>query len=166
MTDNLWDYCVSAYADEAVARCCLALQEQFLANVNFLLLSGWLAKHKLNAPVETFDELQQTVDAWHRQAVVPLRELRQRLKAWQASYSELSGFREQVKAAELAAEKWEVSRLEHVIASSQLGPVVNKSVAECLRSNLLHYAKAAQLSSIFVQCDEFRELVNVLSALD
>lgn len=166
MPENLWNYCETVYADGVVSRCCLALQEHYQANVNFLLMGAWLAKQRLCLSVDAFSGLEESIDIWHQQAVLPLRELRQQLKIWQTSHPELAALREQIKSAELATEQWEICQLEQTIGTLDSGGYFDRSFLKCLQLNLMNYSQAAQLPEDFCRCAEYHELVQILDAID
>lgn len=167
MSDALWEYCVAVYAREPLARCCLELQDHYQANVNFLLLAAWLAEQGVCLSEAEFSALLQSVDAWHREAIIPLRKIRQDLKQWHEPNSllatQIQQIREQVKATELAAERWEISRLQLALGAFLQEGVGEMPLAECFYANLRHYAVAAKLPESFQRSAQFQALLTLLS---
>ncbi len=76
-----WDFSLQTYGAVGVAPACLALQERYCVDVNFLLLCLWLGRAGYgDVGPEEIARLHGAVDAWHREVVRHLRTLRKRLK--------------------------------------------------------------------------------------
>jgi uncharacterized protein (TIGR02444 family) len=120
---GLWDWAVQAYARPGVAETCLELQDGHGQNVPYLLWGAWAAG---SGRVLDADDLEAGVDtarAWDEGAVRPLRTLRRGLKAPIPDMDDAAreGVREQIKAAELAAERALLEGLEP-LAPGPAGP--------------------------------------------
>lgn len=78
----LWDFSLELYGAADVAPACLALQERYRVDVNFLLLCLWLGRagHGDVGAAE-IARLHGAVEAWHGEVVRHLRTVRKRLKA-------------------------------------------------------------------------------------
>ena len=107
---SLWDWSLKAYVREGVADACLTLQDDHGQNTSLLLWAVW---------AETSDpqQLARAADIarrWERLALAPLRAMRRTLKPALAGVSDASreGLREDVKAAELRAERVLLEALE------------------------------------------------------
>jgi len=76
-----WDFSLRTYGAEDVAPACLALQERYGIDVNFLLLCLWLghAGHGAVGPAE-IERLHGVAAGWHAEVVRHLRTVRKRLK--------------------------------------------------------------------------------------
>jgi uncharacterized protein (TIGR02444 family) len=101
---SLWDWSLEAYARPGVAEACLELQDRHGHSVPYLLWAGWAAvqgRPLTEAPLAAGADLTRT---WEEIAVGPLRHVRRQLKASICGI-EAEAVREQVKAAELAAER-------------------------------------------------------------
>ena len=78
---DFWDFSLSLYGKPGVAPACLALQERHGLDVNVLMFCLWLAASG-RGPVRaaTLAEAFAAAEAWHAEAVRPLRAVRRRLK--------------------------------------------------------------------------------------
>ena len=115
---NLWDWALGAYARDGVADACLSLQDDHRQNIAYLLWAVW-AEGPDEAALLRAAEL---VRGWDDTAVKPLREVRRRLKAAFPGIEDRAreGLREDVKAAELRAERVVMEALEQ-ISGAQAG---------------------------------------------
>lgn len=116
MIMGLWDGVVAAYERAGVPEICLKLQDEYGQNTSLLL---WAAI------VQPQDEavLAQAVAAarsWDETALKPLRAVRRALKAPSPPVADAAreGLREDVKAAELRAERVLVETLEGLGAAA------------------------------------------------
>lgn len=107
---SLWDWSLTAYGREGVADACLMLQDEHQQNIPLLLWAVW---------AETSDPRRLALGAdiarrWERLTLVPLRQTRSALKPAFAGVSDAAreGLREDVKAAELRAERVLLEALE------------------------------------------------------
>jgi uncharacterized protein (TIGR02444 family) len=112
----IWDWALAAYARPGVPEACLALQDRHGQNTSFLLWAVW---------AETADPVllcraAEVAVGWEKIALVPLREVRRALKPdyppVQAPARE--GLREDVKAAELRAERLLMEALESLAGAA------------------------------------------------
>jgi uncharacterized protein (TIGR02444 family) len=99
----IWEWVLEAYARPGVADACLRLQDEFAQNTNLLLWAVW-AETKDEGLLTRAAELTR---AWETAAVLPLRAARRALKAPLPPVDDAAreGLREDVKAAELRAER-------------------------------------------------------------
>ncbi|MBE8715898.1 TIGR02444 family protein [Cellvibrio polysaccharolyticus] len=111
MTD-LWSFALSLYGRPAVADHCLHWQDQYQAKVNLLLWLMWLGHRQLAVGESELQQAETIIEKWNEQVTQPLRELRRQLKQAAADDSAVGVVREQIKAAELAAERYELQQLE------------------------------------------------------
>jgi len=107
---GLWDWTLAAYAQPGVADACLRLQDQHGQNTSLLLWAVW-------AETADPDRLARAVDVarrWEALALSPIRAVRRALKpAFEGiGDSPREGLREDVKAAELRAERVLMEALE------------------------------------------------------
>lgn len=77
----LWDFSLEMYGSAEVAPACLALQERYRIDVNFLLFCLWLG-HAGYGDVGAAEiaRLHGAVEVWHGEVVRHLRTVRKRLK--------------------------------------------------------------------------------------
>ena len=107
---SLWDWTLAAYARPGVPEACLHLQDEHGQNTPLLLWAVW-------AEVKDPELLARAADLAHRWetlAILPLRAVRRALKAPAPPVpdSDRESFREDVKAAELHAERVLMETLE------------------------------------------------------
>jgi uncharacterized protein (TIGR02444 family) len=99
----IWEWVLEAYARPGVSDACLRLQDEYGQNTNLLLWAVW-AEVRDPALLARAAALTR---AWESAAVRPLREVRRALKAPMPPVDDAlrEGLREDVKAAELRAER-------------------------------------------------------------
>lgn len=105
MRDAFWQWSVEVWEREPVRDAALAFQDRFEMDVNVLLLCCWLAESGRGAlDYEALKALDGALSVWADTVVSPLRAVRRSLN----DHKDLAGaeaLKEQVSAAELAAEK-------------------------------------------------------------
>lgn len=103
---SLWDFALMHYARAGVADTCLRLQDEHGVNVNLLLWCAWLERRGLLLDAAHLRSAQKRIHAWDEHYVVPLRQLRRRMKAeFGVADANIERVRDQIKQAELFAEK-------------------------------------------------------------
>jgi len=103
---NLWDFSLSRYARAGVADACLRLQDEQGVNVNLLLWCIWLEQQGITLDAARLRSAQKRIHSWDEHYVLPLRQLRRRMKAeFGAADAGVEQVRSQIKQAELLAEK-------------------------------------------------------------
>ncbi|ATJ81099.1 TIGR02444 family protein [Halomonas beimenensis] len=105
--EPLWDFALALYARPGVEAACLHLQDDAGLEVIELLWRCWLFRHGLAA-----GPLPEEVRRWQAEVTAPLRRLRRDLKAEAVERASVAALRERIKAAELAAEREALARLE------------------------------------------------------
>ena len=116
--DNpFWDFSVDFYGQKGVGERLIWLQESLQIDINLMLYCYWVAS--IGRPILTESQIRKLVmqvKVWQNETVVPLREVRNKLK--QFSYTKYKMWsnevRNRVKTAELEAE-----RLEQLILYNQ-----------------------------------------------
>jgi uncharacterized protein (TIGR02444 family) len=104
--DNaFWQFSLATYAHAGVAEECLALQEEFAADVNLVLFCAWMGSRGCAMSEADIAAAIKSVEEWHDTVVRPLRTVRQQVKT--LSRSEFEGFRTRVKGIEFEAEQIE-----------------------------------------------------------
>ena len=108
-TNPFWEFSILVYGNEEVRDACLDAQEVYGADVNLLLLCCWLGFVGIKLTPEGIRRLDTLVDGWRREAILPLRTVRKRLKGTIGPVpSDLAAdVRNTVKQAELQAERIE-----------------------------------------------------------
>lgn len=110
----LWQFALAFYGREGVANACLKLQELVGADVNVLIFSIYAATHHhcLLGPAQ-LEQADAVVQPWRSDVVVALRRVRVRLRTGPspAPNANSEALRNQIKAAELLAERIELAVL-------------------------------------------------------
>ena len=116
---SLWDWTLEAYGQAGAPQATLALQDVHGQNTAFLLWAVW-------AEGPDADALARAVavaKAWDATVLVPIRDVRRTLKAALPPVDDgaREGLREDVKAAELRAERVLMETLEAIAPASSGG---------------------------------------------
>ncbi|MGH8814343.1 MAG: TIGR02444 family protein [Advenella sp.] len=109
-----WQFSLAVYTRDGVAEHCLALQHRLGLDVNVLLLMLWAARQWGDAPTaEQIADADSRISAWRHEIVIPLRQLRGRLKSGPAPAPDAmtNMLREDIKRLELDAERMEQEML-------------------------------------------------------
>jgi uncharacterized protein (TIGR02444 family) len=108
-----WDFALARYARAGVAPCCLALQDEFGANVLLLLYICWRAAAGETVEGARLDEALRRTEPFDRHLVRPLRAARRTLRAASRALPSpaLAAAAERLAARELAAEQAEAAAL-------------------------------------------------------
>lgn len=113
--DSLWDFSLALYAQPGVAESCLRLQDEQGINVNLLLWCVWLECNGWHLDQGRLHEAQRCTRGWDKHYVIPLRHLRQRMKAeFGTANGAIEKVRGHIKQAELAAERELQMLLQHL----------------------------------------------------
>jgi len=108
--DNpFWQFSLRVYAVPEAAAECLDLQRLRAINVNVLLFCSWIAvSRRMALDAADIGLIESEIRGWHALAVLPLREIRDRLKSsTELKHQEVQAFRRQILASELHAEQIE-----------------------------------------------------------
>ena len=116
-----WRFSLNFYRQAGVAEACIALQDDCGVDVNLMLFLLWLAANGQQLSVENIKELDQAVHSWRDLTIIPIREIRRRLKAAPTlvEAGKQEAFRTKVKAIELEAERLQQ---EALYVRSRSGP--------------------------------------------
>ena len=109
MSTSLWDWTLAAYGKPGAPEATLALQDEHGLNTAFLLWAVWADPDR-----ETLANGVQTSVLWDETVLWPLRNVRRALKTSRRPFDDVAreGLREDVKAAELRAERVLMETLE------------------------------------------------------
>jgi len=128
VSGTLWDWTLSAYARPGVPEATLALQDEHGFSTALLLWAVWA-----DPDPETLANGVQTTVAWDETVLWPLRNVRRTLKAPRAPFDDgaREGLREDVKAAELRAERVLMEALESLAGAAETvdGPAALRRAA-------------------------------------
>lgn len=113
MPSDLWNFALNLYARPGVEAACLALQEHG-ADVCLLLTGAWLERRGVACTPERCGTLRDLAEPWQRDAVMPLRRLRQDWRDRAQQDADLAALRQRLKQLELDAEHTLLARLEQI----------------------------------------------------
>ncbi len=117
-TCDLWEFSLYHYARPGVSDACLNLQDEHGANVNIVFWVMWLGFRGQLLEAAQLVQAQRKVHSWDQHYLLPLRQLRRRLKVeFGTSDKSIEAVRSQIKQAELLAEKHLQKLLETVPGS-------------------------------------------------
>lgn len=99
----LWNYSLVSYKRTGVETVCLALQDEFNLNINFLLYCCWLSTNGIR--MNNTELLQQVKELryWDQEVLMPIRQARRALV--KLRIAETESLTEKVMACELDAER-------------------------------------------------------------
>ena len=114
---RLWTFATGAYARAGVAEACIALQDEFDIDVALLLFTAWAgAEAGLTLSPDHLAAAAAGVSDWRDEIVAVLRSVRRRLRSGPAPAPDAAteALRDEVKWAELSAERIELAWLEQL----------------------------------------------------
>jgi uncharacterized protein (TIGR02444 family) len=119
-----WTFALAFYRQPGVADACLALQNDFGADVVMLIGLCWLAGRDGSAPdAAAIARLDAALGDWRTTVIAPLRALRQTLKPRLARLPPTAAAaRERIKDAELASERVAFDLFERAADGLVSGP--------------------------------------------
>ncbi len=137
---GLWRFSLAFYRRPGVADACLRLQDEAGIDVNVMLYLLFLAAYGIRLSADEMDRIEAVAKDWREAVVVPLREIRRKLKAPLGAFAlaVTADLRNDVKRIELAAERIEQQALEPLIALEPAPPepIDRRAIAH---ANLLLY---------------------------
>ncbi|ESQ79966.1 TIGR02444 family protein [Asticcacaulis sp. YBE204] len=138
-TNSFWDWAVKAYAAEGIAGLCLDLQDNHGQNVPLLLFSQWAASVGVALDEETTEAAADISRAWADHVVGPLRAIRRQIKGpiGDIEPDAKHRVREQIKSAELLAEREQMASLAALIL-----PTGSAAGFQQAQNNLTRVARA------------------------
>lgn len=118
-SQNFWNFSVELYSQARVADACLDLQNSYGLDVNMLLFCYWHGVTLGVFPAKTLEQAWGFSQTWKKQAVQPLRNVRQWMKEQTHAHStfnlpQFEALRTRIKFDELAAEKYQQEFLEQL----------------------------------------------------
>ncbi|HEY2528522.1 MAG TPA: TIGR02444 family protein [Xanthobacteraceae bacterium] len=146
-TTPFWRFSLHFYRRPGVSDACIALQDGCGVDVNLLLFLFWLACGGQLLAADDVKRLDDKVRAWRDLTIIPIRNLRRKLKGTTTAVdpARQEAFRTKVKEIELAAERLQQAALYGVTQCEPLGAQSSPPVAA--RANVAAYERA--LSSSF-----------------
>jgi len=109
VSGEIWDWALAVYARPGLPELTLTLQDEHGFNTSLLLWAAWAGPD-----AETLANGVQTAVVWDETVLWPLRNVRRTLKSWRRPFDAeaCEGLRQDVKAAELRAERVLMEALE------------------------------------------------------
>jgi uncharacterized protein (TIGR02444 family) len=158
-----WRFSLRFYRVPGVADACIALQDGCGVDVNLLLFLLWLACDGRQVANADARRVCSEVASWREEVVVPLRNLRRRLKGGVPPIEHNTGelFRTCVKAVELEAERLQQEALFSLVP--KLATTLAASIEAAARANVAAYDAALGLS---LPAATLEVLFAALSAVD
>jgi uncharacterized protein (TIGR02444 family) len=132
---GFWNFSLTLYALPGVAEACLRLQDVAGKDVNlalYCLYAGMVLGRRIDG--NELSLLGRSIEPWNEAAVRPLREVRRRLKSFDAD-PESAALRRRIQALELEAERLAQSRLCAALPDGETGD----GSLDLGRANLLLY---------------------------
>lgn len=144
----LWQFSLALYAAPGVSHACIQLQDHWQANINLILWLVWLEQRNQPVDSDLIVQAEAAIAPWSEQTLQPLRALRRLIGSQRANHtSEANNSNEaikedlyqQLKAAELLAEKIEQRTLVQLSSELPSLPTINQG------SNLNQYLERLQI---------------------
>jgi uncharacterized protein (TIGR02444 family) len=141
-----WRFSLHFYRQADVSDACIALQDNYGVDVNLLLFLLWLAAGKRQLSAADVKRLDEAVRDWRELTIVPIREVRRRLKGAPTlvESQKQEAFRAKIKTIELEAERLQQEALYGLTRSGPLGSEATPPAAA--RANLSAYEHALGMS--------------------
>lgn len=146
--EGFWDFSVRTYRSEGVPDACLALQNEYGADVNMLLYCAWVG-----AVLGAFDgELYTAASGfsrdWAESVVIPLRSARTWMKHTGCTTDPMPAdgcmqLRDEIKGVEFAAEKLQQQVLESLVTVAGRNGDAAETVLADVVANLHLYSESA-----------------------
>jgi uncharacterized protein (TIGR02444 family) len=136
-----WRFSLNFYRQAGVAEACIALQDDCGVDVNLMLFLLWLAASGRRLSVDNIKELDEAVRSWRDLTVIPIRDVRRKLKGTQTlvETGKQEAFRTKIKAIELEAERLQQEALYARSRSAPSGSGAHPPAAA--RANLAAYER-------------------------
>ena len=127
---SLWEWTLEAYSQPGVPEACLTLQDEHGLNTAYLLWAVWAE----GASDIQLNEAIGLTKSWDEAVLKPIRAIRRRLKPTFPGMEDdaREGLREDVKAAELRAERVLMETLETLAKNASGGrPALDALIIAC-----------------------------------
>ena len=140
-SEPFWEFSLALYAKPGVSAACLALQDEFGADVDMVLFALWCARLGHGLSAAEVDSVDAAIVVWRKSVVQPIRAARRACSpalpgAFDADAA--AALRKQLLAAELAAERMQQRAMQ---ALAPAPGTLEASVAA--RGNLACFARQA-----------------------
>lgn len=134
-----WRFSLHVYRAAGVQEACLTLQDDCGADVNLLLLCGWLGKDGRSIDKRSLRQAMTRVEKWQSDVITPVRKARRAIKRNPPADAEAAqALRKQILALELELEYVEQSTLAD-LAAKWPAPLRHAAPRGAIEANLLRY---------------------------
>jgi len=164
--DNaLWDWVVAIYQREGVAERCLWFQNQRAADVPLMLFICWVVTRCGALDHTLLSRARQAATLWHKDVVVPLRQMRRLLKIDSKGMpaEPARRFREEIKSVELQAERVELAALAMLVEEAGSVDVDPQALRELMFDGLARYLDGLPFSAGELDHDRLNQLVAAIN---
>lgn len=122
-SSDLWSFMLRFYAVPDVAPACLRLQETFNLDIPLFLALLHAAVSGSVLEKETVAQIDQDCAQWRETVIRPLRQIRTAMKVdpWMVQHTRVPELREEIKALELRAERFEIEMLAQWLSTLPRG---------------------------------------------
>jgi uncharacterized protein (TIGR02444 family) len=152
--ERLWRFATAVYAKPAVAKACIAAQEECAVDVNLMLYVSWCAREARQLNAEHILLAQERCRLWREQVILPLRQQR---VAWHGQEA-YAGEYAAIKTLELQAERAQLDSLATLFeegSSAKAKVLVDTNEAALLNEHLqilaAHYGLDEEVFGPFLQ---------------
>ena len=161
----LWNFSTQTYQIPEVETACLALQDNFSADINIILFGCWLGENKIELSTEDIQTLMQTTQPWQNSILKPLRNARRMMKQHIIAMSPelLDQTISNMHEMEINAERMAQQSIEKAIDLSAKNISEEKSSVEISTINVSIYLQ--QLDSVNSISDVSNELTALLDGI-
>ena len=153
---QLWQFALAVYGQPPVSECCLQLQDEAGVDVNLLLAAAYSGAIGQRWELATLARLLDASTPLREAFILPLRGLRRA-----AAEPAPPAVYESLKNAELAAERWQLDRLEAILGASA-GTGAEGALAHNIALLGAHYASglnAAGQAALAEGLGQFSEIL-------
>ncbi|UDF02867.1 TIGR02444 family protein [Asticcacaulis sp. AND118] len=154
---DFWDWAVAAYGGEGVADRCLELQDTHGQNVPLVLFAVWAGVRGVALDEETAEAAVDISRAYADTVVVPLRTIRQRMRAVVGDMDDAhrEALRTRVKALEIEAERAQMEALSALVGTGAAEP--QKTARDNLIAVAKLWARVVPRNPLIAFCDALSE---------
>lgn len=153
--EALWRFAIAIYEAPGAADACLLLQDRHGVNVNLLLTALYAVRQGTPLAADDLAALDAAVAGWQREVVERLRAVRRVMKAKPelAAWPGAAALRNQVKAAELEAERLTLAALARRLAAMALAAdeaSFREAIVHTVRLHVAAFEADAETSTAIV----------------
>lgn len=149
-TETFWDFSVRTYHCEGVPAACLALQNQYGADVNVLLFCCWVGATRGEFETDSYESVMAFAHHWVKNVVRPLRGARTWMKLngcpdQHQVDDQFTNLRERIKAVELEAEHLQQDLMQSLLDKIPATGLDGDRQINAAVYNLRHYCTAQDI---------------------